>query len=121
MEALALDDDDLLAYWSDLFGPADQRYLEVRMGPNLVASVRESLRQGQAGWARDNVVRMGAWAFDLGDIRCQTTLWYGDQDNWQAGEWVAARVPQATQRVLPDRGHLVVFQEWDLVLDDLGL
>jgi pimeloyl-ACP methyl ester carboxylesterase len=63
---------------------------------------------------------MGAWAFELGDIRCQTTLWYGDEDHWQAGEWVAARVPQATLRVLPDRGHLVAFEEWDQVLDDLG-
>ena len=56
----------------------------------------------------------------LAGIRCPTTLWYGVEDHWQAGEWVAARIPQATLRVLPDRGHLVVFQDWDLVLDDLG-
>jgi pimeloyl-ACP methyl ester carboxylesterase len=120
MDALALNDDGLLSFWFDLLGPADRRYLDARLGPRFVATVRESLRQGQTGWARDNVVWMGAWAFELADIRCQTTLWYGDEDHWQPGEWVAARVPKAALRVLPDRGHLVMFEEWDQVLDDLG-
>ena len=121
MAALELGDGAFLSYWRSQFGPADQRFLDDQFGPVLVASVREALRQGQAGWARDNVVRMGRWPFDLGKIRCPTTVWFGEQDSWQAGKWVADQVPNSALHVLPDRGHLVLFEEWDRVLDGLGI
>jgi len=121
MEALALDDAALLALLRSQFSPADQRYIDDRFGPPLTKAVRESLRQGQAGWARDNVVRVGRWTFDLGKIACRTTVWFGEEDTWQAGKWVADQIATADLHVLPDRGHLVIFQEWDRVLDDLGL
>jgi len=121
VEALDLDDEALLSYWRGQFGLADQRYLDDRFGPLLVASVRESLRQGQAGWARDNVVRMGRWSFDPGQIRCPTAVWFGEEDNWPAGKWVVDQVPKAELHVLPKRGHLVLFEDWDRVLDELGV
>lgn len=121
MEALDLDDAAFLAYWRSQFSPADQRYVDERFGPLLTKTVRESLRQGQAGWARDNIVRMGPWAFDPGRIHCPTTVWFGEQDTWQAGKWVADQVADAELHVLPERGHLAIFEEWDQVLDDLGV
>jgi pimeloyl-ACP methyl ester carboxylesterase len=121
MASLDLDDRAFLSHWRGQFGPADQRYVDGPYGPRLAATVRESLRQGQAGWARDNLVRMGTWPFDPGRIRCRVTLWYGEQDNWAAGKWVADRVPNAELHVLPDRGHLALFEEWDQVLDDLAI
>jgi pimeloyl-ACP methyl ester carboxylesterase len=124
VELLDLDDAGLEAAWSDLMVPADQRALETNgWGQLFVASVRESLRQGQAGWARDNVVRIARWDFDVTAIRCPATFWLGEQDipALEGGEWLAARIPHGTLRVLPDHGHMVAVERWDDVLDSLGV
>lgn len=121
VEATQRDDEGLYRFWYDLCGPADRRFFESGFRPYLLASLRESLRPGQAGWARDNLVRMGPWPFDLGAISCPTTIWFGEQDDWQPGEWIVERVPHARLRIVPDRGHFVVFEDWDDILDDLGL
>ena len=73
------------------------------------------------GWARDNVVRMGPWRFDHGAIKCPATQWYGEQEQ-QALEnaaWVTARLPSVLTRIVPDRGHFVIFDDWDHVMDFL--
>jgi pimeloyl-ACP methyl ester carboxylesterase len=122
MDALDEDDAGLLAFWRSVCGPADQRLLDTDFGPNiLVPSVRESLRQGQQGWARDNVVRMGSWSFDLAAIRCPALILYGEEDHWQPGEWVVERCPTARLQRWPDLGHFAVFEHWDRVLDELAV
>lgn len=116
-----LDNDDaaVLDFWRGHCGPADQRLLDERFGPVLVRSVRESSRPGQVGWARDNLVRMGEWDFSLAQIRCPTTIWYGEQDEWRPGPWLVERIPRAQLRVEPGHGHFLLFAEWDRVLDSL--
>lgn len=124
VELLDLDDAALEAAWYDLVAPADKRAFETDgLGQLVAATVRESLRQGQAGWARDNVVRMARWDFDLTAIRCPATFWLGEQDtaNLEAGEWLATRIPHGKLRVMPDHGHFVAFERWGEVLDSLGV
>jgi pimeloyl-ACP methyl ester carboxylesterase len=122
MDALDEDDAGLLAFWRDVCAPPDQRLLDTDFGPRtLVPSVRESLRQGQQGWARDNVVRMGEWPFDLGAIRCPVLVWYGEADHWEPGKWLVERIPTSTLRLVADQGHFSAFVSWDDVLDDLGV
>jgi pimeloyl-ACP methyl ester carboxylesterase len=123
MDNLDLDDVALEAVWRDALSPADQRTLDSGFAAILVATMRESLRQGQVGWARDNVVRMGTWPIAFGDISCPVTLWYGEQDTLphESVAWLRQRLPQATAHVLPDRGHFVAFDEWPRVLLSLGL
>lgn len=125
LELLDLDDAGLEAAWRDLMVPADQRALDTKgWGQLFVASVRESLRQGQAGWARDNVVRIARWDFDVTGIRCPATFWLGEQDTpaaLEGGEWLVTRLPHGLLRVLPDHGHLVAIERWDEVLDSLGV
>jgi pimeloyl-ACP methyl ester carboxylesterase len=124
VELLSLDDAGLEAAWYELMVPADKRVFETDgFGQLFVASVREALRQGQAGWARDNVVRTARWDFDLREIRCPATFWLGGQDtgNLEGGEWLAARIPHGTLRVVPDHGHLVAFERWDEMLDSLAV
>lgn len=122
MDALDEDDAGLLAFWRTICSPPDQRLLDTDFGAGvLVPTVRESLRQGQRGWARDNVVRMGQWAFDLAEVRCPALIWYGEADDWRPGEWLVERLPRGTLRRVPDQGHFSVFESWDDVLDELGV
>jgi pimeloyl-ACP methyl ester carboxylesterase len=121
VRALDEDDEGLLAFWHAHLVPADRRYCHDGFDRYLLRSVRESLRPGQAGWARDNVVRMGPWAFDPADVAVPTTVWVGEQDYVPTSAWVHAMVPRSVLRVLSARGHFAVFEEWDSVLDDLGL
>jgi pimeloyl-ACP methyl ester carboxylesterase len=120
---LELTDDQIAAAWTAMVGPADQRVLRSALGVLLPRLLREALRQGQVGWARDNLVRMARWDFDLGAVRCPATIWIGEQDegNLESAEWLAARVPGATMRLVPDAGHFLAFERWDKVLDSLGL
>ena len=120
---LTLDDEEIAAAWFDAASPADKRVLTAGLGRLLVPTIRESLRQGQAGWARDNVVRMARWDFDLAAIRCRVTFWMGEEDggNVEAAPWLVAGVPHAELRVLADQGHFVAFERWGDVLTSLGV
>ena len=102
-------------------GPADKRAIDDGFGRVIASTMRESLAQGQAGWARDNVVRMVSWHLDLGAIRCPTTIWLGIEDalNVEAGPWLGERIPHAKVNILEGYGHFVIFELWDRVLDSL--
>ncbi len=123
MDTLELDDVALEDFWRGILSPADQRTLDSGFDAILVASTRESLRQGQVGWARDNVVRMGTWPISFSDISCPVTLWYGEQDSLphESVAWLQQRLPHATAHVMPNRGHFVAFDMWSDVLTELGL
>ena len=121
MDLLKLSDGELELAWKNEVGSADKRTMANGFGAVIVKTMRESLRQGQVGWARDNVVRMGPWRFDHGAIKCPATQWYGEQEE-QALEnaaWVTARLPSVLTRIVPDRGHFVIFDDWDDVMDFL--
>ena len=120
--ALALDDDALIAWWREKCSPADQRTLDTGFGPYLATTMRESLRSGGVGWSREDVVRMGRWPFDLGEVGCPVAVWLGEQeaDAADRAAWFTSRLPNVTAHVVPDRGHFVTFDDWDLILDSLA-
>ncbi|HET7180599.1 MAG TPA: alpha/beta hydrolase [Candidatus Limnocylindrales bacterium] len=121
---LELDDEAIAAAWAAASHPADARAFTGELGRIIGPSMREALRQGQLGWARDNVVWMARWDFDLKAIRCPTTIWLGDEDGagtLEGGRWLADQIPHAELRVIPDRGHLIGFELWDEVLDSLNV
>ena len=121
VDQLGLSDDEIEAAWAASLPPPDQRVLRTGFGRLIGPTMRECLRQGQVGWARDNLVRMPHWEFDLGAIRCPATIWVGDQDtgNVEGARWLSHHVPGAVLRALPDQGHFVAFELWDDVLDSL--
>jgi len=121
VEQLALSDSEIEAAWMGMVAPADQAVLAAGFGRLIGPTVREALRQGQVGWARDNLVRMPRWDFDFGAITAPATIWSGlqDTDNVEGARWVAGHVQGAVLRELPDRGHFVAFDLWDEVLDSL--
>lgn len=112
------DDETLLRYWLGHMGPADQGFVQDHRDWFL-ASLRESQRPGQRGWARDNVVRMPEWPFDLSAIERPVTVWYGREDFWQPVTWLLEHLPTASAHVLAGRGHMVLFREPELVLREL--
>lgn len=121
VEQLALSDSEIEAAWMGMVAPADQAVIAAGFGRLIGPTVREALRQGQVGWARDNLVRMPRWDFDLRAITAPTTIWSGLQDkgNVEGARWVAGQIQGAVLRQLPDQGHFVVFELWDEILDSL--
>ena len=120
---LELSDAEIEAAWMEMLAPADQRVFAAGMGRLMGPTMRECLRQGQVGWARDNLVRIPRWGFDLGAISVPATIWSGIQDggNVEAARWLAAQVPGAVLREMSDQGHFLAFERWDDVLDSLGV
>jgi pimeloyl-ACP methyl ester carboxylesterase len=65
---------------------------------------------------------MGRWAFDLGEVRCPVAVWLGEQEAHvvERASWFTSRLTNATAHVMPDRGHFITFDDWDLILDSLA-
>lgn len=122
VDQLRMSDDEIEALWMAALPPADQRAFAAGFGRLMGPTMREALRQGQIGWARDNLVRMPRWDFDLTAITAPATIWIGLQDkgNVDGARWVAEQIPGAVLREMPDHGHFVAFELWDDVLDSIG-
>lgn len=123
VEQLAMTDGEIEAAWMAHLSPADQRVFAAGLGRLMGPTMREALRQGQVGWARDNLVRMPRWDFDLADVAAPATIWIGVEDaiNVEGARWLARQVPSAVLRELPGHGHFVGLGLWSEVLDSLGV
>lgn len=84
------------------------------LGEDLVASFAEALRLGVDGWLDDDLAFTRPWGFDLGalvDRGVPTFVWQGGADLMvppSHGQWLAAHLPHASTRLLPDEGHLSI-------------
>lgn len=82
----------------------------------------ESVRQGQRGWADDDLAFAKPWGFELEDVTVDTRVWQGELDVLTPrphGEYVAARLPNARFELLEGGGHFLD-PEWAVVLDWLA-
>ena len=82
-------------------------------------SLREAFALGPAGYARDTVLALGRWPFDLASIDVPVDLWYGDQDTGHSpdqGEWLAARIPGAVRHLVPGIGGAVLWTHAEQIL-----
>lgn len=78
-------------------------------GEDLVAAFAEALRPGVDGWVDDDLAFTRPWGFDPADLAVPVMIWQGGVDLMVPaahGAWLAARIPHATARLLPDEGHL---------------
>ncbi len=74
-EVLLQRDTDVVELWRSSSGAADAALLaDPDVAALITASHRESLRQGQQGWARDNVVWMPRWSVDLAAVTAPATF-----------------------------------------------
>jgi len=80
----------------------------------LVASWREAIRQGAAGWMDDDLAFTRPWGFDLADVGAEVRIWQGELDVLapQAhGRRVAEQLPSATFELVEGMGHML-YDAW---------
>lgn len=85
-------------------------------------AMAEAFRQGPAGYARDTVLAMGRWPFDLGRIAVPVSLWYGELDLGHSpdqGESLASRIPGARRHLVPEAGGAVLWTHAHEILREL--
>jgi pimeloyl-ACP methyl ester carboxylesterase len=83
------------------------------------ASCAHALRQGPGAILRDLALLTRPWDFDLREIRCPVALWHGlADDNIPAAmsEALAAAIPNASLKLIPDAGHWFLWRRWPDVL-----
>lgn len=106
-------------------GAADR---EVYTAPDFARAYRRALdegfAQGAAGYARDTVLSMGRWPFDLSHITVPVELWYGGQDTSPVhspdfGETLARRMPEAVRHFLPEAGGALLWTHAEEILRSL--
>ncbi len=119
---VAPDDPDDLALaerWVGSLPDEDRTLLAARTPSDLAADAREALLVPD-GYLNDAALVFHRWPFELADVRCPVTLWYGERDANappRNGHWLADRLPDATLHVLPGLGHLEsLLRTWPEVL-----
>jgi pimeloyl-ACP methyl ester carboxylesterase len=93
------------------------------IGPSLIASMREGLRNGVDGGAWDNVAWVGTWDIDLGQVRCPVLLWYGEEDLFAPlahGEWLEQNLKSARLVRRKAEGHFGLVDHFAEVLAALA-
>jgi pimeloyl-ACP methyl ester carboxylesterase len=103
--------------------PVDQAILaraEVR--DMFLASFAESLRPGIDAFAWEVQLAARPWGFRLSELRVPVTVWHGGLDNSippVMGERLAAAIPGAEFRFLPEESHLFFLSRWREILGNL--
>nr|WP_055506219.1 alpha/beta hydrolase [Nonomuraea pusilla] len=85
-------------------------------------AMEEAFRQSSAGYARDTLLAMSRWPFDLDEIAVPVDLWYGELDASHSpdrGETLAARIPGARRHLVPGAGGALLWTHGEDVLTEL--
>jgi pimeloyl-ACP methyl ester carboxylesterase len=99
---------ELSAVLGDLLSEVDRSVLTGQCADYVANSERQGLARGVYGWLDDDMAFMRDWGFDVADVSRPVTVWQGAQDRMVPpghGEWLAAHVPGARARLLPEHGH----------------
>jgi len=119
---------DAQMLWSLIIGNSSDHdlgiYTDPAFAPAFLRSLHEGFSQGASGYARDLVLAMGPWPFDLGAICMPVDLWYGGHDasavhSPDAGVTLAGRIPSARRWFLADAGGSLLWTHAELILTSL--
>jgi len=114
---------ELQAEFGDLLSDVDRSVMTGEFAEYEAESTRAGMKHGVWGWFDDDIELLRDWGFELSDISCPVTIWQGAQDRMVPlahGEWLAAHVPGARARLLPDHGHMsLALGHYGELLDDL--
>jgi pimeloyl-ACP methyl ester carboxylesterase len=81
---------------------------QTELGPILMDSFREAVRNGPSGPLRDLLLYTRPWGFDLRAIPRKVLLWQGLQDRLvppSMGHFLKKEIPDCEARFYPDEGH----------------
>jgi pimeloyl-ACP methyl ester carboxylesterase len=90
-------------------------------GP-LARTMRRAGLNGPWGWFDDAVAQASDWGFRVADIRVPVVVRQGEEDRFvdvRQGRWLAATIPGAVARILPDRGHGAILDPYSEFIDEL--
>ena len=122
-ELVKVTGEQVAAAFGDLVSPIDAATLTGDFADHLAGSVRRAVANGVWGWLDDDLAFVKPWGFELAGIRVPVFVWQGGQDRmvpFSHGEWLAAHVPGATARLLPDQGHLsIATSRFGEIVDEL--
>ena len=108
---------------SSLLPDVDKAVLTDEFGEDMAASFHAAVRVGVDGWLDDDLAFTRPWGFELDEISTPLTMWQGSADlmvPFSHGQWLAARLPQATTHLERDEGHLSIgVGAVDRMLDEL--
>lgn len=85
----------------------------------LERDVREAFRGGHQGFLRDLELEARPWGLDFKRVTCPVSVWHGDRDSVvppESLDALAALIPHAVLRKLPEAGHFFVFDIWEQIL-----
>ena len=96
-------------------------YTDPGFQPLFQRALAEGFRQGGGGYARDLVLSMQPWPFELSEIRARVHLWYGAQDTSTVhspdfGATMASRLPDCRRHVLPEAGGSLLWTHAEMIL-----
>jgi len=103
-------------------GPDLQLFADPATAAAYETHWREGARQGTVGLADDVIAHYGAWGFAVADVRCATSIWWGEQDHITArfhSDHLARSIPGARFHVVADAGHSLPVTHWEDVLTEL--
>jgi pimeloyl-ACP methyl ester carboxylesterase len=100
--------------------PADRRWLAMpSVAGGAIDDIREGLRNGAGGYARDLELLARPWGFALEDIRVPVDLWHGDADHVippRHAQYLASVIPGARLHMCPGEAHLLLWNHLPEVL-----
>jgi pimeloyl-ACP methyl ester carboxylesterase len=82
----------------------------------------ECLRQGLRGMAYDMSIVANPWGFDPAEITTPVLLWHGTADAnvpVEMGRYLWDSIPHASAQIFPVKGHYLMFEYWEQVLQEL--
>ena len=85
----------------------------------LSRSVREALRPGWRGAARDDVIENKDWGFDPAQISVRIDIWHGTEDvnvPCHAGRYLHDTIPHNRATFVPGEGHFLLMVRWGEIL-----
>jgi pimeloyl-ACP methyl ester carboxylesterase len=103
--------EQVAAALGDLVSPVDVAALTGEFAAYVAASFRQALANGIWGWFDDDLAFTRPWGFDLETISVPVVVWQGGQDRMvpsDHGRWLAAHLPRAKAKLLPEEGHLSI-------------
>ncbi|MGZ6299104.1 MAG: alpha/beta fold hydrolase, partial [Candidatus Limnocylindria bacterium] len=109
--------------FGDLIDEVDRGSLTGAFAEWTASVFREAMRNGYWGWFDDDMAFTKPWGFELDEISVPVAIWQGGHDRmvpFAHGEWLAAHVPGASPRLLPEHGHLsVAVDSFPRIVDEL--
>jgi pimeloyl-ACP methyl ester carboxylesterase len=113
-------------YFQKILNQSSQADREILSQPAMksmfLRNWQEGTRNGVRGFAQDGIIFSNPWGFQLCDIQTRVDIWHGDQDTstpLNMALYMADQIPDCQLRIVPGKGHFLLFAHWDEILSTL--